>query len=430
MRRILSILLLLGVSVSTYAQLDTLRVMQYNLLNYRNTTQQCTNTTNNATAKEGHLKTIIAHVQPDVLVVNEMGAHWLNPNKLLTNALNKDGITHFDQAEYSNNGFSSLTNMLFFNKNKVRLHSQDEIAKDTSGRDLVRLIDVYNLYMNWPGSLSSGDTAFFTIFVAHLKAGSSSADKEQRHQMTIAAMEYLKANFDQRDYLFAGDFNIQTSSEKCYQELVNYPVEDMRFHDPKDAPGSWNNNSNYANLHTQSTHSGDTRGGCFSGGGMDDRFDFILCSKSVLLSSGLAKYVPGTYKALGQDSRRFNGDIKNPSNNTVPSEVSNALYEMSDHLPVLMDLRMKGQFIGINDVEENRVLFSQTESQITLYLSNHKGVQDVQIMDINGKVMYNRAIDISTKQLDVQTSTYPSGIYMIMLRNSDGIFARQKVIIH
>jgi hypothetical protein len=429
MQRILSTLLLVIASIPTWAQLDTVRVMQYNLLNYRNTTQQCTNSNNNATTKEGHLKTIVAHVKPDVLVVNEMGAHWLNPNKLLTGALNKDGINHFDQAEYSNNGFSSLTNMLFFNKNKLVLHSQDEIAKDTSGRDLVRLIDVYTLYMKWSGDLAQGDTAFLTFFVAHLKAGSTSADKEQRHQMTIAAMEYLKDLDRKGNYFFAGDFNIQTSSEKCYQEMVNHPITGIRFYDPKDAPGSWNNNSNYSNLHTQSTHTGDTRGGCFSGGGLDDRFDFILCDKATLNGVGSAKYISGTYKALGQDSRRFNGDIKNPSNNTIPSEVSNALYEMSDHLPVLMDVRMKGVNVGIGEITPNQILVSRGDNVLTVYLPQYEQVNKVWIVDITGKTVFEESVHNSKEEVGIQTSAWPSGIYMIQLSGGDGIFARQKLVI-
>ncbi len=54
-----------------------------------------------------------------------------------------------------------------------------------------------------------------------------------------------------------------------YWDNTNY-----RFHDPLNQLGEWGSNEDYAALHTQSTHSG-SEDACFSGGGMDDRFDLF-----------------------------------------------------------------------------------------------------------------------------------------------------------
>ena len=77
MKKSLSILLLIflmNLSYNLKAQsFDTLKVMTYNLLNYRNTTNQCNNTNNNPTTKENALEIIIDHTLPDVFVACELG---------------------------------------------------------------------------------------------------------------------------------------------------------------------------------------------------------------------------------------------------------------------------------------------------------------------------------------------------------------------
>lgn len=408
-------------------QLDTLRLMQYNLLNYRNTTGQCTNSTNNPDDKDGYMQTIVEYVKPDVILVNEMGSHWLNPNKMLTNALNKNGVSHYEQAQSSNNGFSNLVNMLFFNKNKLTLHKQDAIKKDLNGADLVRVIDVYTLYMNYPGGLAQGDTVFLTFFLAHLKAGSGSDDKQERADMTAAAMDYLKNNHQEHSYFFAGDFNIQTHSEACYQTLTKNSTATIRFYDPMGAAGSWNNNSTFSNLHTQSTHDGDSRGGCFSTGGMDDRFDFILCGKEVLDNTYDVHYIPGTYKALGQDSRRFNGNIKNPSSNIIPANVQNALYEMSDHLPVLMDVDINDRSVGIQNIPESiKLVVNYGKGHVDVFFQDAQSIEKVEILNVNGQRVKDEYITTSEQTISIDITNLVGGMYVITAIDKDGnIFTRK-----
>ena len=426
MLRIILILVLITQISAAFAQ-DTIRFMHYNLLNYRNTTAQCTNSTNNPETKEDHLETIVGHIQPDILTVNEMGANWLNPNKLLTNSLNKNGITHYDQAEFANNSFSSLTNMLFFNSDKLGLHSQVALSKDLDGQEMVRVIDVYKLFVK-NGALKTNDTTYLTVFVAHLKAGSGSSDKEQRAAMTAAAMEYLKNNHESHSYFFAGDFNIQTHSEACYQTLTKNSATAIRFYDPKDAPGSWNNNSLYSNLHTQSTHDGDSRGGCFSTGGMDDRFDFILCGKEVIDGTYGVKYVEGTYTAFGQDSRRFNGNMKSPASNIIPSAVQNALYEMSDHLPVLMNVSVKDNSVSVKDIAANKselVVSYVNEETVQLHLPSSTTFESVVLIDNAGKIVADRKHNTSNKWV-VSRTGLSSGIYFFKAIGTDGRVLIQK----
>ena len=103
--------LLLGFHLSASAQTETLKVMQYNLLNYGNNTSYCTQSNNNINDKNGYIRTILTAYYPDVLTVCEMG----KSSSLPTDFLNKREPIHptlIRQTAYSTtqiNSFSTLT---------------------------------------------------------------------------------------------------------------------------------------------------------------------------------------------------------------------------------------------------------------------------------------------------------------------------------
>ena len=51
--------------------------------------------------------------------------------------------------------------------------------------------------------------------------------------------------------------------------------------DPINTPGSWNNNEDFRGVHTQSTRTSSSGFGGGAGGGLDDRFDFIMVSQNL-----------------------------------------------------------------------------------------------------------------------------------------------------
>jgi len=130
---------LLLIVILTKAQ-DTVSVMQYNLLNYGNTTSYCSTTINNIDDKNGYLKDIIGYLKPDIFVVEEI--HGINSvvDNLLNNALNQDGRTYYQRASITNYSGSDICNMLYFDARKFTLYSQYAIS--TSLRD----INLYTLY--------------------------------------------------------------------------------------------------------------------------------------------------------------------------------------------------------------------------------------------------------------------------------------------
>lgn len=325
---------------------DTLKLMTYNLLNYRNTTNQCTSTTNNTNDKEAALRTLFLYYKPDLLICNEVAATPQNSYAFIQdNVLNVNGETAYRSAAYSNNRFSSLVNMLYYNSEKIGLLRQDAIERDGSNQFLVRVIDVYHLYYKDPNLSTGADTVFFTVLAAHLKAGNSSSNAAERSAAATAVMNYLSTNTIAGNILLMGDLNVYSDQEGAIQAFTNFSDQRVRFYDPIDQLGNWSSNNAYRFYHTQSTRLNNTNGGCFSGGGMDDRFDFILAQFPVLAPTNNFRYIDNSYHALGQDGRDYNQEL-DVNNNTLPSVIAQAIYDISDHLPVKMEVSVD-RIVGV-----------------------------------------------------------------------------------
>jgi exonuclease III len=410
---------------------EKLTVMTYNLLNYRNTTSFCTTSNNNPTGKESNLNTVVAYSQPDILVCQEIGGASAQPvDQLLLNALNINGVTKYSKANYSNNGFSSLVNMVYFDNTKLVLASQDFINKDLSGNNLVRLIDVYRFYYKDPLLNKQSDTVFITVLAAHLKAGQGGSNEIQRKDATAAVMSYIQGNVGDDNVIFCGDLNIYKSQELAYQNLINHSNSTYNFVDPINKPGVWHNTSTFAEYHTQSTH---TSSGCFSGGGLDDRFDQILVSNAMMNNADGVNYVPNSYKALGNDGLHFNQAINNGSNNSAPSSIINAMYNLSDHLPVLLEIEIRQNSIGVNEssLNNSQVLFENPVNDIlNIRLNPNSLAETSRVLDLQGRMLKECQFnsDVSKVYCEMNVSNLPKGAYLVQITTKDGKLIQQKFL--
>ncbi len=306
-------------ALSLHAQ-DSLKVMQYNLLNYNNTTSYCTASNNDETNKDAYIKTIIDYVLPDIFTVVEMNESATSIDRLLTNAMNAGGRTNYAHANSSNYAGSDIINMLYYNTDKLVFHSQTPIINAALTRD----INLFQLYYNDPNLAITNDTSWETCIVMHLKAGSYASDETTRAAEVNVLMNYLNSINKAGNYLVMGDFNVYTSDEECYQNLINQSNANIRFYDPINQPGDWNSNPAFEPYHTQSTHTVDND--CAATGGLDDRFDFILSSMDIITGGQKVKYLSGSYHALANDGNHLNLAINNGTNASVPSIVLNAIY--------------------------------------------------------------------------------------------------------
>jgi hypothetical protein len=311
----------------------SLKIMSYNLLNYPNGRDDCGANTVIA-ARWDTLEKIAHYYLPDVLMVCEL-QNSFGADKILSNSLNSNGYSQYAAASYVPNQSSTntdLNNMLFYNQNKLTLFQQTEIL--TTTRDF----NQYTFYINNADLGITMDSVFIDFYMAHLKAGSSSSDSLRRITDCTTLREHLDS-MPPRNFVLGGDLNLYTAAEQAYQVLTTgiFP-----FVDPAQMEGPWDNNFQFRKVHSQSTREpGGPNYDCGSGGGVDSRFDFLLISESISNNWMNIEYVDSTYGSLGNDGSIYNKAINDAANTSnVPVHVLNAMYYMSDHMPVVMELNV------------------------------------------------------------------------------------------
>lgn len=384
---------------------ETISVMYYNVLNYPETNS----------ARITYLTTILQYVKPDILVVNEITS-VSGSNTLLNSALNTGGITYYQAAAYVDGPDDE--NMLYYNSDKLGLIDQNEIS--TTLRD----INEYILYYKNPNLTVASDTAYFYVYGAHLKAGTTASDENDRGAETVALKTYLANRSNPENTIVGGDMNIYGASESAYINLTG--SSNMNLYDVVGA-GEYHNNASYANHFTQSTRIDAFDGG--STGGMDDRFDFILFSDDVLSGQNGVKYKTSSYKAIGQDGLRWNQSLISPTNNSLPSNVINALYFMSDHIPVYLELEAGGE-IGVEEINQDEnvevALFPNPASNsINLEISKARG-ESYDIIDLQGRIMQSGEL-ANENFNNIDLINFESGTYFIIVKTDSGLIRKSFV---
>ncbi|HCV42144.1 MAG TPA: hypothetical protein DGH68_01575, partial [Bacteroidetes bacterium] len=250
MKRTAALLCLLLVLSVARGQ-DTLRVMTWNLLDY------------STGARDQYFRTVLRHVKPDVLVVQEMTTQAMVDN-FFNNVLNSVFPGQFSKGNFINGPDSD--NEIYFRSSKFTFVSNIPI------HTLLRDINQFSLY-----NAAAADT--FRVYSVHLKA--STGYETNRAAEVDSLRKVTNALPNGKYFIVCGDYNIYRSTEPAYQKLLqDNPTDDGNFVDALNLPGQWNT-AGYAPYHTQSTRKNVQGPGGGSTGGLDDRFDMILYSRAV-----------------------------------------------------------------------------------------------------------------------------------------------------
>ncbi len=179
----------------------------------------------------------------------------------------------------------------------------------------------------------------FYVYVSHFKAGAT-GDDEDRRDVEAQAIRADANALGSANVIYVGDFNIQSSSDASFQTLVG--AGNGQAFDPINRLGNWNNNNSFKDIFTQAPMNTPQSG--FTGGGLDDRFDFQLISGELTDGVGL-EYIANSYHTFGNNgSLNANSNINDPGNTALPglanrTTILNLLTTVSDHLPVVADYR-------------------------------------------------------------------------------------------
>lgn len=319
-----------------------LRVATWNISNYGETT---------TVARDAAIQTAVfgsfngRTMTPDAFMVQEVESAAAQTH--LLSVLNASpGQTGAWAAAVFHDGPDSDSSF-FYRTNKVNLLGAFVIANADPGttgqpRDTMRYDVSLKGYTGTAPSLS--------MYSAHLKAGSTSTDNARRLVETQRIRDNAETLPAGRMFLMGGDFNVQSSTQTAYAELVGSQSNNTgRLYDPIKTPGDWNNNSAYRFVHTQ-----DPTGS----GGMDDRHDQILLGNGLIDGKGFdyignpnTPYATNTwddpnhsYRAWGNDGTSFGGQLTTTGNAMVGSTIASAIKTVASssggHLGIFLDLRV------------------------------------------------------------------------------------------
>ena len=171
-----------------------------------------------------------------------------------------------------------------------------------------------------------GESDFY-VYSIHLKSGDTGPDQTARASEALALRANADALPDGSNVLFVGDFNMHTSSEGAYTNLVGAGTAHLQDLAGPSAAGNWLDNPAFLQLHTQDP-----------GASMDDRFDIMFGTDEFFDGTGL-EYVDDSFHVFGNDgSHTLNGMITTGSG--AAPDVLTALVDASDHLPIVAEFEI------------------------------------------------------------------------------------------
>ena len=413
LKLLFTILLLISSFGSSYAAIDSLRVMNWNILNFGGTD----------TTRVHYYRDVISAANPDIFVCQEINGY--RANQVLFNQV----FQVFAPGEYDTCTYvvsPDTGNLLFFKKSKAKFIANTPVKTE------LRDINEFKMYINF-----IQDTVRF--YSVHLKA-SAGTDEELQRGREVDTLRYVTNRLPAGKYFVVmGDFNIYRSGEVAYPKLLTPKVgSEGEFYDPiPNMTGTWNN-STYRAYHTQSPRVRSFGGGAT--GGMDDRFDLILHSKAITNSANKFYYTTGTgsYLAYGNDGNHYNDSINKQPNTAVSVAVANGIHYGSDHIPVICRFTMSGTSAIVTqtstlpsnfNLKQNYPNPFNPSTTVSFSLPFNSTVA-LNVYDLNGKQVMdvmNENKSAGTYSVVVDASALPSGTYFYRLRA--GAFTSMKKMV-
>ncbi len=425
MKRTLLFLTIGLLTLQSFGQ-TRIKAMMYNLLNYSDATV--------SQNKTPFLRTVLDEVNPDLFMVSELinlsGSNYMFNNAILPHNADFEKATF----EINQSGGSNLQQMVYYNAKKLVLETSRVIPADT------RDINHYTFRLNTENSATN--PIKLEVFVSHLKASTGSSNRQRRLASVEDFANALNDIPSDSHVIFAGDFNFYTSNEEGYERLINN-ANPIVMIDPINRPAEpfpnnpgvsdpftfysssstyfWRN-SQYADIHTQSTRTSNTGLIDQSGstGGLDDRFDFIMMSENFNTSSDFF-YVNGSYESIGNNGNCYNDNINDTDCDGFYSQnLRNALIEFSDHLPVVMEVETPENVLSTENYTRSvEVLKSNVvETSLELRIPETISIDQLNIYNANGQLI--KSINVknhleSILSIDVQHLS--NGIYYLSAQN-------------
>ena len=337
-------------------------------------------------------------------------------------------MKYWKSDDIINHIHSDIINHIFYNSDKMVLSKHSYIAAK------YRDVDVYEFYFKTT-TLSMGDTTKLTYVIAHLKAGTGETNASERNVTAQKIMNYLANNHASDNVILSGDFNLYGADEPAYYNFTqSQSYGNALLIDPIASEiGNWGSGY-FASHYTQSTHS--ESNGCAAGGGLDDRFDLILISDEVRFGNKGIRYVTDSYEAVGNDGHHYNHSVNTGYNIAVNSEVADALYTVSDHLPVSIKVTLSKPLGTDESIHNDNFCLFASPNPASDHISLHFNCDEPQIITFD--ILTTTGLTANTVQtysesgnntFRINTSDLADGFYIVRMTNGKGQTAYCKVVV-
>lgn len=323
---------------------DIIKVMSYNVLKYGDGCQ------GPASEMHGYLKTIVNYTDPDILGLIKVEAIPSTPGEkgkapkgfedsILVHALNAAHPDKYASCPFTNAARDNNQAILYYNKHKFGFSSVVTLVSDVTDLNMYKL---YYLGYNIPNKT---DTPFIYIILIHTNSGD---DPAERDRQMAEVMSGLRKRFSTLpNVIVMGDFNLRKTNEEGYQVLTNNAEKSYCFIDPPFGmdrkvgyPANWDKHpERFATFLTTSTRKKEKEpNNCGTGGAAKGWYDHILLAPPFSNNSNRYYYIPHSYRTIGNDGYRIDASVNDLPNKSAPVEVLNALYQMSNKYPIMLEL--------------------------------------------------------------------------------------------
>lgn len=450
---IIALVTFINIQSYCFSQHDTLTVMAYNVLHYGDGCQ------GSFAHLDSNLKIIIQYANPDIFGMvksQPIKSSASDPNGYSPINLQDSIILYALDAAYpgryactpisfTNEGFDKDMDLLFYNQNKLGYVSTTLLC------NLEEIFSLYKLYYKDPNLSTTMDTTFLHIILNHTVSGSVPNGPISRDHQDSLIVNSLKAMYSHLPNVISmGDFNTHSSDEAGYILMTQTTDTSFLFHDPPFSPDnklsypiSWETATQalpYLNTATRFT---DLPNGCGSSGGAKDWYLHMFLSGWIINNYDYIKYVPNSYKTLGNDGNRGGISINDSTtvgkNLSAPSNVINALYQFSDKYPILSKLAVTYNTTGKSPAYpiNTTATVPYTEAQNLIRINNpiqnntidihfasslNGQAATMSLYDLSGKLIQSQSYSISSTEMNFPFNLNP-GMYVLSIQTSTNSFS-------
>jgi len=431
--------LILFHNTTAIAQTDTLRVLSYNVL-YLGDTPPCQYPHN---ISEGYLATVISYENPDIVGLvkrTSEDSYGSAPagfaDSLLQYSFNAAVPDKFAYCPYTNVAQADNISTLFYNQQKLGY------AGLLCTYSNITDFDTYKLYYKSDSLTITHDTIFLYVTLNHTNSGSGSSNADTRAQQITGEMAQIESKFTSLPNMInMGDFNVHTSTEAAYQTLVAPSNLSYRYYDPPffpDAtftyPADWDANpDDYTSCLTVSTRTGNLPNTCSNdNGGGKSWYDHIFLSANIINNESHISYIPNSFKVIGNDGNRVgNPENGSPANTSAPASVINAIYQISEHYPLTLNLLVNTSTVASANVfntGKKVTVVNPVAAQLMLQFTKDLAGRTITMTctDVLGRVVLKNTLVASDEMIQLPCMLFP-GIYNLQFSENGIVFANKMI---